>query len=43
MRLRVAVIAEKHGGIGGRERFAKEVIERLAAIGRYEFHVFANR
>jgi UDP-glucose:(heptosyl)LPS alpha-1,3-glucosyltransferase len=40
---RIAIIAEKYGGIGGSERFAKEVTERLAATGRYEFHVFANR
>jgi UDP-glucose:(heptosyl)LPS alpha-1,3-glucosyltransferase len=43
MRPRIAVIAERYGGIGGSERFAKEVTERLAATGRYEFHVFANR
>jgi len=40
---RIAIIAEKHGGIGGSERFVKEVTERLAATGKYEFHVFANR
>ncbi len=40
---RIAILAEKYGGIGGSERFAKEVTERLAATGRYEFHVFANR
>lgn len=43
MRPRIAIIAEKYGGIGGSERFVKEVTERLAATGKYEFHVFANR
>ncbi|MFM1831674.1 MAG: hypothetical protein RLZZ558_2014 [Planctomycetota bacterium] len=42
-RPRIAVIAEKYGGIGGSERFVKEVTERLAAMGKHEFHVFANR
>jgi len=40
---RIAIIAEKYGGISGSERFVKEVTERLAATGKYEFHVFANR
>lgn len=40
---RIAILAEKYGGIGGSERFVMEVTERLAATGRYEFHVFANR
>lgn len=40
---RIAILAEKYGGIGGSERFVKEVTERLAATGKYEFHVFANR
>ena len=43
MRPRIAILAEKYGGVGGSERFVKEVTERLAATGRYEFHVFANR
>jgi len=40
---RIAIIAEKYGGIGGSERFVQEVTERLAATNQYEFHVFANR
>jgi UDP-glucose:(heptosyl)LPS alpha-1,3-glucosyltransferase len=43
MKPRIAIIAEKYGGIGGSERFVKEVTERLAATEQYEFHVFANR
>jgi UDP-glucose:(heptosyl)LPS alpha-1,3-glucosyltransferase len=43
MRPRIAIIAEKYGGIGGSERFVKEVTERLASTGKYDFHVFANR
>ena len=41
--VRVAVIAENYGTAGGSERFVQEVTERLAATGRFEFHVFANR
>ncbi|MBI5342810.1 MAG: glycosyltransferase family 4 protein [Deltaproteobacteria bacterium] len=33
----------KYGLIGGGERFAAELTERLARKGKYEFHVFANR
>ncbi len=33
----------KYGLIGGGERFAAELTERLARRGKYEFHVFANR
>ncbi len=40
---RVAIIAEKFGGVGGSERFVQEVTERLAATGHFELHVFANR
>ncbi len=40
---RIAVIAEKYGMAGGSERFVREVTERLAATGRWEFHVFTNR
>ncbi len=42
-RPRIAIIAEKYGTAGGSERFVQEVTERLAATGRYEFHVFTNR
>ncbi len=41
--LRVAVVVPKYGLVGGGERFAAELTERLARTGRYEFHVFANR
>ncbi|HEY7585012.1 MAG TPA: glycosyltransferase family 4 protein [Candidatus Deferrimicrobiaceae bacterium] len=42
-RPRVAVVIPKYGLIGGGERFARELTERLARTGKYEFHVFANR
>jgi UDP-glucose:(heptosyl)LPS alpha-1,3-glucosyltransferase len=42
-RPRIAVLAEKYGLAGGSERFVKEVTERLADTGRYEFHVFATQ
>lgn len=42
-RPRIAVIAEGYGTAGGSERFVKEVTERLAATGNYEFHVFTHR
>jgi UDP-glucose:(heptosyl)LPS alpha-1,3-glucosyltransferase len=37
------VVIPKYGLIGGGERFASELTERLARKGKYEFHVFANR
>lgn len=40
---RIAVVIPKYGRIGGAERFAYELTERLARDGRYEMHVFANR
>jgi len=40
---RVAVVVPKYGLVGGGERFAAELTERLARRGRYAFHVFANR
>ena len=42
-RPRVAVVVPKYGTVGGGERFAYELTERLARAGRYEIHVFANR
>jgi UDP-glucose:(heptosyl)LPS alpha-1,3-glucosyltransferase len=42
-RPKVAVVIRKYGLVGGGERFAAEVTERLARTGRYEMHVFANR
>jgi UDP-glucose:(heptosyl)LPS alpha-1,3-glucosyltransferase len=40
---RVAVVVPKYGLVGGGERFAFELTERLSLDGRYELHVFANR
>jgi UDP-glucose:(heptosyl)LPS alpha-1,3-glucosyltransferase len=40
---RIAVVIPKYGRIGGAERFAYELTERLARDGRFEMHVFANR
>jgi len=40
---RIAVVVPKYGLVGGGERFAFEVTERLARTGRYLMHVFANR
>jgi UDP-glucose:(heptosyl)LPS alpha-1,3-glucosyltransferase len=40
---RIAVVVPKYGLVGGGERFASEVTERLARNENYEIHVFANR
>lgn len=40
---RIAVVVPKYGLVGGGERFASEVTERLARNEDYEIHVFANR
>lgn len=40
---RIAVVIPKYGLVGGGERFAAEVTERLAENKDYEIHVFANR
>ena len=40
---KIAVIIPKYGLVGGAERFAYEVTERLANSGKYELHVFANQ
>jgi len=42
-RIRIAVVVPKFGLIGGGERFAYELTERLSRNDRYDFHVFANR
>lgn len=42
-KLRIAVVVPKYGLVGGGERFASEVTERLARAGDFEVHVFANR
>ncbi len=39
----MAVVVPKYGLVGGGERFARELTEKLARDARYEFHVFANR
>ena len=40
---KIAVIVPKYGLVGGGERFASEITERLARNESYEIHVFANR
>ena len=42
-RFRVAVIIPKYGLVGGGERFASEVTERIARDNRFDVHVFANK
>ncbi|MBE7414002.1 MAG: glycosyltransferase family 4 protein [Deltaproteobacteria bacterium] len=42
-RTRVAVAIPKFGLVGGGERFASELTERLALSEDYEIHVFANK
>lgn len=43
MTWKIAVIVPKYGLVGGGERFASEVTERLAQNKNFEIHVFANR
>ncbi len=40
---KIAVVVPKYGLVGGGERFASEVTERLARNEDLEIHVFANR
>lgn len=42
-RRKIAVVVPKYGLVGGGERFASEVTERLARNEDFEIHVFANR
>jgi UDP-glucose:(heptosyl)LPS alpha-1,3-glucosyltransferase len=42
-RKKIAVIVPKYGLVGGGERFASEVTERLAQNEHLEIHVFANQ
>jgi len=42
-RRKIAVVVPKYGLVGGGERFASEITERLARNENYEIHVFANR
>ena len=40
---RIAVVIPKYGLVGGAERFASELTERLAGNPAYDIHVFANK
>jgi len=40
---KIAVVVPKYGLVGGGERFASEITERLARNENLEIHVFANR
>lgn len=40
---KIAVVIPKYGMIGGAERFAYELTERLSLNKKYDFHVFANK
>jgi len=40
---KIAVVIPKYGLVGGAERFAYELTERLSLNEKYNFHVFANR
>jgi len=40
---KIAVVIPKYGLVGGAERFAFELTERLSLNEKYDFHVFANR
>lgn len=39
----VAVVIPKYGLVGGGEKYALELTERIAASDRYKIHVFANQ
>lgn len=43
MSWKIAVVVPKYGLVGGGERFASEITERLARDEQLEIHVFANR
>jgi UDP-glucose:(heptosyl)LPS alpha-1,3-glucosyltransferase len=40
---KIAVVIPKYGLLGGAERFAYELTERLSLNEKYDFHVFANK
>jgi len=40
---KIGVVIQKYATIGGGERFAFELTERIASDQRYEVHVFANK
>ena len=40
---KIAIVVPKYGLVGGGERFASEITERLAKNENFDIHVFANR
>jgi len=40
---KIAVVVPKYGLVGGGERYVAELTERIAAIPKYDIHVFANQ
>jgi UDP-glucose:(heptosyl)LPS alpha-1,3-glucosyltransferase len=42
-RRKIAVVVPKYGLVGGGERFASEITERLAKNENFDIHVFANQ
>ncbi len=42
-KFKIAVVIPKYGLVGGGEKFALELTERIAQNPRYEIHVFANQ
>ena len=40
---KIAAVIPKYGLVGGAERFAYELTERLSLNEKYDFHVFANK
>lgn len=40
---KIAIVVPKYGLVGGGERFASEITERLARNENFDVHVFANR
>ncbi len=40
---KIAVVVPKYGLVGGGEKFALELTERIASNHRYDVHVFANK
>ena len=40
---KIAVVVPKYGLVGGGEKFAQELTERIAVDHRYDVHVFANK
>jgi len=42
-RYKIAVVIPKYGLVGGGEKFARELTERIALNDHYDVHVFANK